>query len=229
MKVHIFQHVPFEGPACIEQWARERRAELTWTRFYEPEWALPEAAGPDLLVVMGGPMSVNETDQYPWLEAERAIVAARIARDLPTLGICLGAQQIAAATGCRVYRAPEREIGWFPVSGHTVDSPAFRFPDQFPALHWHGEMFDLPEDAVWLASTEACPHQAFQLGRRVLALQFHLEATPESVRALVRHAAADLDQPGPYVQDSTRIVEPPPEYFADSNRLMRQVLDYLVS
>ncbi len=229
MKVTVFQHVPFEGPAYIEQWARRRGAQVDWVRFYEPTWQLPAPDEPDLLVIMGGPMSVNDVEQYPWLEAERGVLALRIADDLPTLGICLGAQQIAAAAGCAVYPGPEREIGWFPVRGLMPNGPAFRFPEQFTALHWHGETFDLPDDALWLASSDGCPHQAFQLGRHVLALQFHLEATPESVRELVAHAAEDLQKPGRFVQAADDILSPPEEYFREANRLMDQVLEYVTA
>ena len=228
MKLHVLQHVPFEGPGSIEAWARERGAELTYTRFFEPDWALPKADEPELLVVMGGPMSVNDGERYPWLGVECRFVAERITRDLPTVGICLGAQLIAAALGCRVYPGPHREIGWHPVEAVPHGGDAFAFPSRFLALHWHGETFDLPPAATWLARTGACPHQAFQVGDHVLALQFHLETTPESLELLVRHSTADLQQPGPYVQRREDILAAPREQFLELNRLMNRVLEYVM-
>jgi len=123
-----------------------------------------------------------------WLGPEIAMVREAIAADKTVLGICLGAQIIAKALGARVYPGSAKEIGWFPVQ-RTGSHPFFDgIPDSFTPFHWHGETFDLPCEAILLAKSEITKTQAFAVGQRVLGLQFHLEATEESVRALLKSA-----------------------------------------
>ena len=124
MHAHVFQHVPFEGLGSIGPWLEARRAVVTVTRFFE-DAVLPEAEGLDLLIVMGGPMSVNDEKLYPWLIAEKRFIAQAILRGKAVLGVCLGAQLIAAALGARIYPNGEKEIGWFPVYSLPV-------PETFP-------------------------------------------------------------------------------------------------
>ena len=161
MRVHVFQHVPFEGPGSVAQWAHARGAALTVTPLLEPH-SLPELGAVDVLVVLGGPMSVHDEACLPWLRDEKHFIGDAIASGTPVLGICLGAQLIAAALGARVYAGAKREIGWFPVYGLDHAEQAFRFPDVVNAFHWHGETFDLPTGATLLARSEACACQAFQ-------------------------------------------------------------------
>ncbi len=138
-----------------------------------------DALDADLLVVLGGPMNVDETDIYLWLASELAAITRRLAAGRPTLGICLGAQLIAQARGANVVRAPKFEIGWIPLTltdaGHTSPIAVL---EGLSVLHWHGYRFDLPEGATGLASTPLCPQQAFTIGDTVLALQFHPEVDP---------------------------------------------------
>jgi GMP synthase (glutamine-hydrolysing) len=135
--------------------------------------------GGDLLIVLGGPISSNAVDDYPFLETEIDLLRRRIAADRPTLGICLGAQLIARALGARVYAGPVKEIGWSPLQLTTA---ARETPMQhlgianLSVLHWHGETFDLPEGAMHLAASDKYPNQAFMLGR-TLAMQFHAEVS----------------------------------------------------
>src|SRR3990172_6278221 len=176
MRAHFFQHVPFEGLGSIAPWLEARGASVTGTRFFE-EWTLPMANDVDLLIVMGGPMSVNDESIHPWLKDEKRFIKEAIARGKPVFGVCLGAQLIANAMGARVYANAEKEIGWFPI--HRVDKPragdAFQFPKDSLVFHWHGETFDLPPGAVPLARSEGGENQAFQLGHKVIGLQVHLE------------------------------------------------------
>ena len=137
---------------------------------------------PDLVVALGGPIGVYERDAYPFLDAEIDLIRARLAARRPTLGLCLGAQLMAAALGSRVYPgAHGKRIGWAPIeAGGDLDRcPWFArlFAPGLNVLHWHGDTFDMPEQALHLAATRAYPSQAFAIGAHALALQFHIEAT----------------------------------------------------
>jgi GMP synthase-like glutamine amidotransferase len=229
---HFFQHVPFEGLGSIGSWLEARRAVVTATRFFAGD-VLPEAESVDLLVVMGGPMSVNDEELYPWLVAEKRFIAQAIRRGKAVLGVCLGAQLIAAALGARVYPNGEKEIGWFPVYAKTAPEmfpeepvPVFRFPEESLVFHWHGETFDLPTGAVHLARSEACRNQAFQYGRRIVGLQFHLEMTPRTVHELVDDGRAEL-VPARCIQSEGEILSAPATWYAENNRLMADLLSFL--
>ena len=226
MHAHILQHVPFEGLGSIEPWLTARRARVTWTRFFEDP-SLPEAADVDLLIALGGPMSVNDEARLPWLRPEKRLIARAIALGRPVLGICLGAQLIASALGARVYPGPHREIGWHPVYGVRGDPGGFAFPEEFLAFHWHGETFDLPPGAVCLAHSTACRHQAFRIGRQALGLQFHVETTPASVAALIEHGRDELAAGGAHVQTEDTLRDAPPQTYGAANVLMARLLDVL--
>jgi GMP synthase-like glutamine amidotransferase len=228
MRAHILQHVPFEGLGSIEPWLTARHARVTWTRFFE-EPSLPEAADFDLLIVLGGPMSVNDEDLFPWLRAEKNLIARAIAFDKAVLGICLGAQLIANALGARVYPGPHKEIGWHPVYGAQAEPRPFAFPGEFLAFHWHGETFDIPPEAVGLARSDAYRHQAFRFGRNVLGLQFHLETTPASADAMITRCRDELLAGGAYVQTEDTLRDAPRQTYATINALMASVLNALVT
>ena len=217
MRAHCLQHVPFEGLGCIEPWLVAARYEITFTRLFERA-ELPEPGTVDFLVVLGGPMSVNDEAEFSWLAPEKRFIRRAIEAGTPVLGICLGAQLIASALGARVWRNHEKEIGWFPVEATLpVDPALFRFPPLIEVFHWHGETFDLPPGAVRLARSAGCENQAFQLGRSALALQFHLETTPAAARAMVEHGRAEL-QPTRYVQSAAEILAAPPKNTRRSTR-----------
>lgn len=226
MRAHWLQHVAFEGLGSIEPWLHANDYSITCTRLYLQE-ALPAVDDIDLLVIMGGPMSVNDEHHYPWLVAEKQFVRAAIKQGVAVLGICLGAQLIASAMGARVYANRHKEIGWLPIYAVPHGHPgAFCFPETAWAFHWHGETFDLPSDAVHLAKTAACAHQAFQLGRRVIGLQFHLEATLETTLAMVSHCSEEL-VPAEFVQTRSTILSADAQRYRDINMLMACVLEYL--
>jgi GMP synthase-like glutamine amidotransferase len=228
LRVHWLQHVPFEGLGSIEDWLAHRRARVSSTRFFDQP-RLPGVGDFDLLLVMGGPMSVNDEAAHPWLKDEKRLIATAIDAAKPVLGVCLGAQLIASALGAGVRRNPVAEIGWFPVERTAGPSAAGLegLPSRTEAFHWHGETFDLPPGARLAARSEACENQAFTVGDRVVAFQFHLETTPASARALVESCRADL-APGPFVQAQHQILGKP-EQFARVNAIMRRVLDALAS
>jgi len=226
MHAHYLQHVPFEGLGSIAPWLEAAGAAVTRTRLFAGD-ALPDVAALDLLVVMGGPMSVNDEDTFPWLVAERRFICTALEAGIPILGVCLGAQLIAAAAGARIYANGEKEIGWLPVTAvPTRDPSVFRFPPSLEVFHWHGETFDLPPGAVHLARSDGCAHQAFQLGPSAIGVQCHLETTPASARSLATHCRAEL-VPSRYVQSEAEILSAPAERYAAMNEVMGEVLAYL--
>lgn len=226
MHVHYLQHVPFEGLGSIEPWLKKAGYTISRTQFFRsPE--LPDPGEIDLLVVMGGPMSVNDEEKFPWLVTEKAFIRDVIESGTPVLGVCLGAQLIAGAMGAKVYPNHEKEIGWFPVEGVQPNDPSlFQFPSSLNVFHWHGETFDLPEGARLLASSKACRNQAFQIGSSVIGLQFHLETTPESAQELVANCRDEL-VPSEYIQKEEKILSAKPEIYESINQLMGKILSFL--
>ncbi len=226
MRAHYLQHVRSESLGSIEPWLRAAGCTITQTRFFEST-SLPNPGEIDLLVVLGGPMSVNDETEFSWLVEEKRFVRACIGAGKRVLGVCLGAQLIARALGARVYPNRFKEIGWFPVLGiPSIDCSAFSFPASMEVFHWHGETFDLPAGAVRIARSEGCENQAFQIGPSVIGLQFHLETTAESAREMVSHCRAEL-VPAKYVQSEAEILEARPERYRAINDVMAEVLGYL--
>ena len=226
MNVQVLQHVSFEDIGSMAPWLAEQRAAVGYTRFQEDSARLPAVKGLDLIIVMGGPMSVNNESAYPWLKAEKRFIREAVECGTPLIGICLGAQLLANAFGARVYPNREREIGWYPIKAVASSEEVFRFPTQANVFHWHGETFDLPDGAVQLASSEACTNQAFQLGRRAIGLQFHLETTPGSADELIKNCRHELTG-GAFVQTEATLCATPAATYARVNRLMNDVLGYL--
>jgi GMP synthase-like glutamine amidotransferase len=227
MNAHVFQHAPFESLAGIASWLAARKARVGYTRFFEKA-KLSSLNDLDLLIVMGGPMSVNDETELPWLRDEKQFIREAIRSGLPVLGVCLGSQLIASALGARVYRNAQKEIGWFPVEAVPTDADVFHFPGGFQAFHWHGETFDLPPGAIRLARSAACANQAFQVGRRTLGLQFHLEVTPGAVRAFIDNGGGEL-RPAPYIQSAAALTAVPASAYIAINALMDRALNYLTA
>ncbi len=225
MRVHVLQHVAFEGLGSIAAWLENRNARISRTRFFESE-PLPPLDSIDMVIALGGPMSANDEHEFRWLAPEKQFIQVAINQGIPVLGICLGAQLIASAMGSGVYRNSVKEIGWFPVRAAPSPAGNFRFPEECTVFHWHGETFDLPARAVRLAMSDACRNQAFQLNRNVIALQFHLETTPGNASALLDHCREEL-VPGPYVQSAKEIAAASASSYRAINILMDQILDYL--
>lgn len=160
---------------------------------------------PDLLVILGGPIGVYEMETYSFLNIELDLIRSRLAKELPTLGICLGAQLIAAAARGSVYPGAQgKEIGWAPIHGGTDAALYPEFAELLAAdlhvLHWHGDTFDLPPGARHLAGTTAYPNQAFAIGRHTLGLQFHPEVTAHGLEAWYVGHACELNAAGVCIQ-----------------------------
>ena len=181
----FIKHIDIEGPETLGSFFAARGYELRTVNLHNGE-ALPVSLdGIDAIIPLGGPMNVYEEDKYPFLKAEDVFLKKALARQLPVLGICLGAQLLAKASGGKVVRSPEREIGWF-----TVDfTPEGRgdvllngLSDPLEVYQWHGDMCVPSKDSVLLASSPKCPVQAFRYGTKAYGLQFHAEITDKSIR-----------------------------------------------
>ena len=209
MRLHYLQHVPFEGPAGIADWARAGGHAVTGTATYDGA-DLPSMDDFDWLAVMGGPMSVHDEAEHAWLAGEKRFVKAAVDAGKVVVGVCLGAQLIAEVLGGTVTKAANKEIGWFPVmtTPEAADTQLFqRFPGRYTAFHWHGEAFTIPPGAVRVARSDANPDQGFVWNERVLALQYHLETTDESLRAIVEHCPGDLEGGGDWVQSAKAMLD----------------------
>ena len=227
MNIHYLQHVPFEGLGSIEAWLKTGNHRLTDTRLYQND-PLPEMADFDWLIVMGGPMGVDDEDQYPWLKQEKQFIQQAIGSGKIVLGICLGAQLIAAALGAKVYKDKNPEIGWFNIDRHSEAEGTILsavLPLQMEVFHWHGDTFDIPVGAQSLAFSVACQNQGFIFDNRVVGLQFHLETTPEIARELVNNCRNELDE-SRYVQSEGEILADPEKFFR-INQIMADILNSL--
>ncbi|HEX2936912.1 MAG TPA: type 1 glutamine amidotransferase [Bacteroidales bacterium] len=226
MHAHCFQHVAFEGMGAIEQWLHRENFTISYTRFFENK-ELPDIETIDWLIIMGGPMSINDEQDYPWLVQEKKFIRDCIAKQKTVVGICLGSQLIAGAMGCRIYKNNIKEIGWFPVTRQTNNefTREIGFPDVITVFHWHGETFDLPQDAVLIASSENCKNQIFTVGRNVIGFQCHLETTEESLNALANNCADEL-KPAPFIQSAKEMIQQYPKHADSMHQLLFKMLNY---
>ncbi len=182
--VNVIRHLAFEDLASFASVLQAHNYQINYIEAAYDELSQIDAFSDDLLIILGGPISVNDADMFPFIETEIALLKQRLAADKPTLGICLGAQLIASALGAKVYPGKEKEIGWYPLRlTEAGKHSALRYlsAEHCSMLHWHGETFDLPDNAVLFASSEKYPNQAFSYGNNILALQFHPEITQRAM------------------------------------------------
>jgi GMP synthase (glutamine-hydrolysing) len=194
MRAVCLTHVPFEGPGAFSTALTDRGVRLE--RYLVPEDGLPKDAG-DLLLVMGGPMSANDSDG--WIVEETAFIRSTLLTDKPVIGVCLGSQFMAKALGATVRPGKAIEIGMTTITltPEAGQDPVFKsFPDSFDVFEWHGEVFDLPEGCVPLAGSSIAPLQAFRYGDYAYGLLFHLEVENAGIEALCRECAPDLVNAG---------------------------------
>ncbi len=187
MYVFIFQHSEEEPPGIITQILEEKEVKFQIIHLYKDE-ELPSFEDCRALVVMGGPMGVNETEKYPFLAKEVPFIKGIIDAGTPCLGICLGSQLIARALGARIYPGTVKEIGWYKIklTSAGLKDPLFRDFRKTTIFQWHSDAFDLPKKAIHLASSEDFPNQAFRYGKSTYALQFHPEVTREMINTWVK-------------------------------------------
>ena len=225
MRVHILQHVPFEGIGGMGSWLDSRDAVLGYTRFYESA-KLPDVRGLDLVIIMGGPMNVLDERAHPWLMAEKMFVREAIDRGVAVLGVCLGAQIIADVMNARIFPNEFKEVGRLPIEAIKGSEDKFVFPERMMAFHWHGDTFDLPDGALHLARSEGCENQAFQLGKNVIGFQFYLETTMETTELMIENCPDDFAN-GRYVQSVDAMRKATAVNANLANRLVFAILDYL--
>jgi len=217
------QHVPFEGPGAFA--TALARHGVILERHLVPTDGLPRDAG-DVLIVMGGPMSVNDSD--PWISSETNFIRVALMLGKPVIGVCLGSQFMAKALGATIRSGKALEIGMTPVrlTPEAKQDPVFgTSPDAFDVFEWHGEIFDLPKDCVPLAGSEIAPLQAFRYGTHAYGLLFHLELEGSGIDSLCRECASDLTQAGRSAQEVTTTALPQlPKLHDMADRLISHLL-----
>jgi GMP synthase (glutamine-hydrolysing) len=227
LNIHYLQHVPFEGLGSMEPYFLKKGHKLTATQLYKGQ-RLPALEKLDWLIVMGGPMSVYDENRYSWLKEEKEFIKRAIDKEKVVLGICLGAQLIANVLGAQVKKNHFKEIGWFNIErAKGVDKTILGkvFPGNIEVFHWHGDTFDIPERAILLASSEACHNQGFIIDNRVIGLQFHLETTLSSAKALIENCKNELTG-GKYIQTEAEIISSESK-FAKINKVMQSIIKQL--
>jgi len=196
-EVLILQHAACEAPGAIADAVAAAGLTARTVRGFAGEPVPKQADGLSGLVVLGGPQGVNEQEKYPFLKDELHLVEDALACGTPILGICLGSQMLAASLGAHVRSGLQKEIGWFPImlSSKARSDPLFTGAGtEFTALHWHGDIFDLPSGAVHLAYSQQTSNQAFRYGSNAYGFLFHMEVTEAMLREWVTNFAGDLTQ-----------------------------------
>ena len=211
-KIIVLQHHPAENLGTIARALEGAALAWQYVRLHDGHPVPRDMKGAGGLIVMGGPMAIYQIDRFPFLKDEMRLVGEAIAQGRPVLGICLGAQIVAAALGAKVDRNPAgKEIGWYPVklsAAAREDRLFSAVPDTITPFHWHGDIFEPPHGAVTLASSDRTPCQAFRYGDKAWAIQFHLEVTRTSIVNMTTAFARELDR--------ERI--PPSTVLADSDK-----------
>jgi len=164
MEILVFQHHPLEGLGTIKHWLESHQASITYHKFFEDR-SIPNIDDYDALIIMGGPMSVNDEEEHPWITDAVKTIKRAINSNKKVLGICLGAQLIAKSLGAIVKPNQHKEIGLHPISPvETSNTDVFTFPNPLNVIHWQSQTFDIPLNAAHIAQSEACTNQGFQMG-----------------------------------------------------------------
>lgn len=225
-KVLVIRNVSYETEGLLESLLRDAGLALDIVDFQRNPSAEPRLDGHAGLVVMGGPMGANDTDRFPHLTQVERLCSEAMDRSVPLAGVCLGAQIMAKVLGSEVYPNPVREIGWYDLAlaeGAAGDALFSELKPLEVVLQWHGDTFDLPEDAVLLASSPDCANQAFRYGENGYAVQFHLEIVESMIREWVRRDAARGWLAGEGRISAARILADTNTYMSRSEELGRRV------
>jgi len=223
MRVHSLIHLPQEGIGAISDWIALNGHTHTCTHLYLDE-SLPSIDDFDMLMIMGGAMSVNDEDRYSWLKPEKLLIKESIKVGKLVFGICLGSQLISAALGAEVNYNIHQEIGWYPIWIKYQGNKAIEcLPPTLVTFHWHGETFDLPAGAIPFAESDGCVNQGYSFGDNVIAMQFHMEFTEEMIESMLNHYESELN-PELYVQNRDHIMSHVNNCYLN-NELLADVLD----
>lgn len=223
MQIYYVLHAEFEQPGAIEVWALERGFSQLYCRPFAGDPLLPVSAF-DALIVMGGPQSAPTLEKWPYLEKEVGLISQAVARGMPVLGFCLGAQLIGHAFGARAERSPHKEIGVFPIDlteAGQRDSIFHGLPPRFPVAHWHSDMPGLTTESEVLATSLGCPRQVVRYNARTYGFQCHPELMHESMEMMVQHCPEDLAAET-YVQSAAQLLGAD---LRPVNARMRKILD----
>lgn len=194
MIIHVIQHIAYEGAGCIENWATQNHHSLQYIHIHDGH-KFPQVSTIQALIILGGTMGAYEDHLYEWMPIEKNFIKEVIANGKPVLGICLGSQLLASVLGAKVFKHAHNEIGWHNVylNEKGLQSAFFKHcPPVMFTMHWHGDTFELPMGAEWLAYSHATPNQAFSFGDNVLALQFHPEFDVQLIGTLCDMAGDTL-------------------------------------
>ena len=237
LNVHYFQHIAQEGFGSCEQYLKQKGATISATEFFAlpPDFqleleALPSIHDVDLLIIMGGDMSVNDEANYPWLKIEKRWIRRYLAAGKPAIGLCLGGQLIATSLGAAVSRNPEQELGWSKVYRMPqLPETCFQVPHELEIMQWHSETFALPKGAIHLMHNPVCRNQMYQLGKNVLGFQFHPEITAKTVKLYLEDTHELSAFSGPYVQDYAELLHVPAEKYYGGQLLLERAIDYVLA
>lgn len=228
MHIHYIQHEKFEDLGCIRTWLQASTHTISHTHIYENE-LLPKAEGIDFLIILGGSMGANDDAIFAWMTPEKILIKNCIEQNKKVLGICLGAQLVASVLGAKVYPNAHKEIGWFDINltENAKKSVIFsNIPENFTTMHWHGDTFDLPQNATLIASSQATQNQAFTYNHEyIVGLQFHPEMTQEAINGMFDETGQL--QTDVYVQSNVEIAS---KYHLceQNNEYMNKILKNLV-
>lgn len=222
MRINVLQHTPNEGPGTIQEWSQDHGHEMYVYHPYQ-FGNLPTADETDMLIILGGPMSPN--DDLTWIKQERVLIQQLLEAHKPIFGACYGAQQIAKTLGYAIKKAPHKEVGWAPVYLKSDIIP--NIPEKLTALHWHEEMFEVPEQADLLFSSDLVKNQGFVMNGNVIGLQFHFEPTADNVREVaVNDDQYPLDHNDLHQNGKEIIQHGVP---AENKRVMYRLLDFIAN
>lgn len=229
--VAIFRHIECEGPGYLGKVLQQSQVESQLIAIDQHD-AMPDTLRDySGVIIMGGPMSVNDDDE--WIKQETRLIQQAIELNLPVLGHCLGGQFIAKALNADVTRNDVKEIGWLPVyaSADSPNTPAWLGSFQSPqtVFHWHGETFDIPEGASRLLSSKDCDNQAFMLKQNVLAFQCHIEMTGDMVDEWSRLYENELSEPAATIQSRQQMLTACDKHIPAMNRLSDEIYQYWIA
>jgi GMP synthase-like glutamine amidotransferase len=237
LRVHYFQHIAGEGFGSCYDYLKAHQAKITATEFFalpvdlslELE-ALPNIDEVDLLIIMGGTMSVNDEANYPWLKLEKRWLRRYLSAGKPAIGLCLGGQLIANALGASVSRNQHQELGWMDVGRVShVPENYFQIPEKINIMQWHSETFEIPKGGVRLAENRVCRNQLYQIGRNVLGFQFHPEMTPHALQLLIENEEDSAVFNGEYVQPIAELKKTIKSKFEQGNQLLNRAIEYVLN